>query len=307
MSHTMHQPLPPSADDCARFDATLGAWLEGDTDAATTAWMAAHRASCPMCSAVVTDLEQIVADAAALPSGMTLSRDVWPEIEARLEAQVIPISRGQSGSAQVAPAAQLAPTQRASAQLASAQLASAPSVSSPRAFSRRALAIAATLLVAVSSGVTWQLTRPARPLVDQSDVAIRPDAQPSTQVPSTVLPPDANSNRDTPDSAASTTAPSRRAVGSTSNVRLVADDALPDLDATYEREIGALRQIVDERFAELDTATVRELRRNLDIIDKAIGDSKAALARDPRSPLLSGQLDRALEAKLQLLRRVALL
>ncbi|MBA3919946.1 MAG: hypothetical protein C0516_15385 [Gemmatimonas sp.] len=307
MSHTMHQPLPPSADDCARFDATLGAWLEGDTDAATTAWMAAHRASCPMCSAVVTDLEQLVADAAALPSGMTLSRDVWPEIEARLEAQVIPISRGQSGSAQVAPAAQLAPTQRASAQLASAQLASAPSVSSPRAFSRRALAIAATLLVAVSSGVTWQLTRPARPLVDQSDVAIRPDAQPSTQVPSTVLPPDANSNRDTPDSAASATAPSRRAVGSTSNVRLVADDALPDLDATYEREIGALRQIVDERFAELDTATVRELRRNLDIIDKAIGDSKAALARDPRSPLLSGQLDRALEAKLQLLRRVALL
>lgn len=302
MSHTMHQPLPPSADDCARFDATLGAWLEGDTDAATTAWMAAHRASCPMCSAVVTDLEQIVADAAALPSGMTLSRDVWPEIEARLEAQVIPISRGQSGSAQVAPAAQLAPTQRTSAQLASA-----PSVSSPRAFSRRALAIAATLLVAVSSGVTWQLTRPARPLVDQSDVAIRPDAQPSTQVPSTVLPPDANSNRDTPDSAASATAPSRRAVGSTSNVRLVADDALPDLDATYEREIGALRQIVDERFAELDTATVRELRRNLDIIDKAIGDSKAALARDPRSPLLSGQLDRALEAKLQLLRRVALL
>lgn len=307
MSHTMHQPLPPSADDCARFDATLGAWLEGDTDAATTAWMAAHRASCPMCSAVVSDLEQLVADAAALPSGMTLSRDVWPDIEARLEAQVIPISRGQSASAQIAPAAQFAPTQRASAQLASAQLASAPSDSSPRAFSRRALAIAATLLVAVSSGVTWQLTRPARPLVDQSDVAIRPDAQPSTQVPSTVLPSDGNSNSGTPDSAASATAPSRRAAGSASNVRLVADDALPDLDATYEREIGALRQIVDERFAELDTATVSELRRNLDIIDKAISDSKAALARDPRSPLLSGQLDRALEAKLQLLRRVALL
>lgn len=297
MSHTMHQPLPPSADDCARFDATLGAWLEGDTDAATTAWMAAHRASCPMCSAVVSDLEQLVADAAALPSGMTLSRDVWPDIEARLEAQVIPISRGQSASAQVAPAAQFAATGSDRVRTSAAQ----------STFSRRALAIAATLLVAVSSGVTWQLTRPSRPLVDQSDVAIRPDAQPSTVVRSTAMPSDSITNDGTVDSAASATAPSRRPMGATSNVRLVADDALPDLDATYEREIGALRQIVDERFAELDTATVRELRRNLDIIDKAIGDSKAALARDPRSPLLSGQLDRALEAKLQLLRRVALL
>ncbi len=296
MSHSMHQPLPPSADDCARFDATLGAWLEGDTDAVTTAWMAAHRASCPSCSAVVTDLEQLVADAAALPAGMALPRDVWPDIEARLEAQVIPISRGQSASAQVAPAAQFAATGNERLR-----------TSAPRTFSRRALAVAATLLVAVSSGVTWQLTRPARPLVDQSDVAIRPDAQPSTVVPSTAVPSDSITNAGTPDSEVPANGPSRRPVGSTSNVRLVADDALPDLDATYEREIGALRQIVDERFAELDTATVRELRRNLDIIDKAISDSKAALARDPRSPLLSGQLDRALEAKLQLLRRVALL
>jgi hypothetical protein len=307
MSHTMHQPLPPSADDCARFDATLGAWLEGDTDAATTAWMAAHRASCPMCSAVVSDLEQLVADAAALPSGMTLSRDVWSDIEARLEAQVIPISRGQSTSAHAAPAAQFAATGSDRLRPSTAQSAIAHGISSPRTFSRRALAIAATLLVAVSSGVTWQITRPSRPLVDQSDVAIRPDAQPSTQVPSTVVPSDADTNTGTRDSVPQASAPSRRAVGSTSTVRLVADDALPDLDVTYEREIGALRQIVDERFAELDTATVRELRRNLDIIDKAIGDSKAALARDPRSPLLSGQLDRALEAKLQLLRRVALL
>jgi len=52
---------------------------------------------------------------------------------------------------------------------------------------------------------------------------------------------------------------------------------------------------------------VRELRRNLDIIDRAIADSRAALARDPRSALVSSQLDRALQTKLDLLRRVALL
>jgi hypothetical protein len=64
---------------------------------------------------------------------------------------------------------------------------------------------------------------------------------------------------------------------------------------------------VDERFTELDPGTVTELRRNLDIIDRAIGDSRAALARDPRSGVVSAQLDRALQAKLELLRRVALL
>jgi hypothetical protein len=87
-----------------------------------------------------------------------------------------------------------------------------------------------------------------------------------------------------------------------------ADDAgALDPNTTYEREISALRRIVDERFTELDPATVTELRRNLDIIDRAIGDSRAALARDPRSGVVSAQLDRALQAKLDLLRRVALL
>jgi len=76
---------------------------------------------------------------------------------------------------------------------------------------------------------------------------------------------------------------------------------------TFEREIVALRRIVDERFTELDPGTVTELRRNLDIIDRAISDSRQALARDPRSGVVSSQLDRALQAKLELLRRVALL
>jgi len=85
------------------------------------------------------------------------------------------------------------------------------------------------------------------------------------------------------------------------------DDELDAADATFEREITVLRRIVDERFTELDTATVRELRRNLEIIDRAIADSRDLLQRDPRSGLLAAQLDRALRAKLDLLRRVALL
>jgi hypothetical protein len=88
--------------------------------------------------------------------------------------------------------------------------------------------------------------------------------------------------------------------------RLVASSPA-DVDDIYEREIAGLRRVVTERFTELDSTTVSDLRRNLDIIDAAIADSRRALQRDPRSRLLSTQLDRALETKLALMRRVALL
>ncbi len=79
------------------------------------------------------------------------------------------------------------------------------------------------------------------------------------------------------------------------------------IDATYEREILILRTIVNERFAELDSNTVSVLKRNIAIIDSAIADSKEALRKDPRNEVVTQQLDRALEHKLALLRRVALL
>ena len=82
---------------------------------------------------------------------------------------------------------------------------------------------------------------------------------------------------------------------------------MEDVDAIYEREIAALRQIVNKRFASFDTATVSALRQNLETIDRAIADSRKALARDPNSGMLSTELDRTLEAKLALMRRVALL
>ena len=50
-----------------------------------------------------------------------------------------------------------------------------------------------------------------------------------------------------------------------------------------------------------------EIERNLRIIDKAIDDSRRALQNDPRSRFLSTQLDRALENKLEIMRRIALL
>ncbi len=259
--------------DCVRFDAQLGAYLERDLDAAEQGWMQRHRTECAACDAIVRELDQLVADAAALPD-LHPPRDLWAGIESRLEAPVIPL-----------------PT--------ATRTASSPRT---RSVSVQWFAVAATLLVAVSSGVTWQLTRSrGSDTANRAPaVAAQPEADGANGAP--LATPTAELVVASPTSAPS--GPSRR-------TRLAGNgddtaDAM-NVGGTYEREISALRHIVDERFTELDPATVTELRRNLDIIDRAIGDSRAALARDPRSGVVSAQLDRALQAKLELLRRVALL
>ena len=276
---TILTPTDTSAD-CTRFEAHCGGYLERDLDAAEQAWMTAHEAACAECAALVRDLEAIVAKSQTLP-GIAPSRDLWSGIEARLDTTVIPIS------------------------------AAAAHTRVARTVSVRTFAIAATMLVAVTSGITWRL-------------AARGTAVPSAAAPPTAViaaTTDRVNDQRLPGASVDVVAPSPSTTSSTpvsaasgSGTRLASRDVSrsdagvdTDADAVYEREISALRRIVDDRFVELDTATVRELRRNLDIIDQAIGDSRKALARDPRSALLATQLDRALETKLALLRRVALL
>jgi hypothetical protein len=49
------------------------------------------------------------------------------------------------------------------------------------------------------------------------------------------------------------------------------------------------------------------IERNLRIIDSEIAQIRAALQKDPGSPLLGDQVSRALDMKVELLRRVAML
>lgn len=267
--------LTPPAADCARFEAQLGAWLEQDLGASDQAFMVRHRSSCSACDTMVCDLEQLVADAAALPV-LAPPRDLWQGIEARLEAPVIPIS----------------------------SVATATPVHKARTVSVRWFAVAATLLVSVTSAVTWQIAQSRTGAGTAQTTMMSSVNADSAASEMDILP------RATAELAVGTpSATTARDVAATGRLtsRFSEESDVPDAHSTYEREISALRQIVDERFAELDPGTVTELRRNLDIIDRAIADSKAALASDPRSALGSTQLDRALQAKLDLLRRVALL
>jgi hypothetical protein len=77
--------------------------------------------------------------------------------------------------------------------------------------------------------------------------------------------------------------------------------------AVYDREVELLRQVIEQRRGALDPATIAIVEQNLTLIDRAIAESRDALRRDPASSLLSRQLDLALEKKVQLLRRAAML
>jgi hypothetical protein len=248
-----HDPNPEitSDIDCASFEERLMAYLECELEAGPQAAMEHHRASCGRCDALVRDLAELSRQASSMPP-IAPSRDLWPEINARLETPIVPLHRASQPSTPV--------------HASEASVGRVSTGRAPRMISLRIFALAATVLIAVTSVMTWQVAR---------------------------------NGADQP--AVSTTASAERGASDVP-AALVANAGI-----VYEQEISALRTIVDERFTELDSATVAELRRNLEIIDRAILDSREALERDPASRVLSTTLDRALESKLALMRRVALL
>jgi hypothetical protein len=80
----------------------------------------------------------------------------------------------------------------------------------------------------------------------------------------------------------------------------------PD-EVVYDKEISMLQRMRRRRTDELDASTAAVIERNLRIIDSEIAQIRAALQKDPGSPVLGDQVSRALELKVELLRRVAML
>jgi hypothetical protein len=80
----------------------------------------------------------------------------------------------------------------------------------------------------------------------------------------------------------------------------------PD-EIVYDREINMLQKMTRRRASDLDASTAAVIEKNLRIIDANIAQIRAALQKEPESPLLDDQVSRALDMKVDLLRRVALL
>jgi Putative zinc-finger len=266
---------------CAEFDAALPDYLEGTLGEPVRAAVQKHLSECVRCASLVRDLENIQRDAASLPD-LVPSRDLWQGIEARIAAPVIPLAARPERQRRFVPAW---------------------------------MGVAAAALIVSTAGITYLLTArslesgkqqvavvtPANPPASQS----RPDTE-ATQISAEPAPADVGGS-----------GLRRPATGS----RTVASDATPrqsrvgarlavqrePSDVVYGREIDMLQKIVTQRKTQLDSSTVAIIERNLRIIDAAIEQSKAALARDPRSRLLSDQLTHALDKKVELLRTAALL
>lgn len=157
-------------------------------------------------------------------------------------------------------------------------------------------ALAAAALIAATAGTTYLIaTHRGGAATSVNNVATQPPVQHTdpTTAPAAVV---ATAPRIAP------------ALVSPSYVTPVAR-ARKDVSAArvYDQEIALLDRLVHTRRESLDPKTVAIIEQNLEIIDKAITESRAALAKDPKSPLLSNQLDNVLGSKVELLRTVAFL
>ena len=142
------------------------------------------------------------------------------------------------------------------------------------------LAAAAVVLMAASSGLTYVLTTSDQ---QTASTAVATDSNATSAPPRVVTP--------------------RPSTGGGLLVR--AEPMAPEV--MYGQEITRLRAILDERRGSLDTATVAAVEKSLKAIDLAIAEARSALAVDASSGFLNAQLNRALEKKLGVLRRVALM
>jgi len=267
------------AMNCEAVDERLADYLDGDLAASDERAVKAHVASCVRCTALVRDIEEIRANASALPE-LTPSRDLWQGIAQSIEAPVIPFA-----APRVSPATE--PNRR-------------------HAFNRVRLAAVAAALVAVTAGVTYTLTvvgtgngkadreiaglsQPARNTSTDTGAAPVMNAPLTSDVAAAI----ADSTRQA--DAANPSAPTTQNVGNAPST------------GTTSREIDRLREVFTRNRNQLDPRTAAIIEANLKVIDEAIAQSKAALSQDPASQFLKDQLNGTLDKKLELLRTAALL
>jgi hypothetical protein len=161
------------------------------------------------------------------------SRDLWPGISARIDAQP------------ATPARRIA-------------------------FTLPQLAMAATLLLAVGSGLTWMVTRPPAVPAGSAEPVIQAYGVPEDETDGKIV--QANF-----------------------------------ADAQFNAAVDDLEKILREERDRLDPRTVLIIERNLKAIDAAINEARMALNQDPANPYLNSHLADARRRKLDLLRQATTL
>ena len=151
-----------------------------------------------------------------------------------------------------------------STRVGSTQLTTARSIT----FSLPQLAMAASLLIAVASGLTWMASRP--PVAVSNGPVIQAYGLPDDQTGGQVV--QANF-----------------------------------ADTQFNAAVSDLESILRENRQRLDPRTVLVIERNLKAIDDAIQEARMALNNDPANPYLNSHLADARRRKLDLLRHATTL
>lgn len=260
--------------DHAEIQLRLDEYIDGDLSAQEREQVEQHLALCGECTAEVAEIRALLAHARELPREAAPSRDLWPEILARIDtapAQVRPTARIHDLAARRRPGVRWTAVGRAAA---------------------------VVTLVAVSSGVTAYLVRTPS---DPGIVALRPaTAEPTPSGDISPSPATVASTEPGPVSRA--TPPSRQ-----DPVRLAsrtADPGISSFEAGTGGFDGAVEQLnaVFERDRDrLSPETVKVIEQNLAVIDTAIAESRAALANDPTNPELPLLLSGVYRQKVELL------
>ena len=145
----------------------------------------------------------------------------------------------------------------------------APVVARQISFSPAMLAIAASLLIAVTSGLTWLVTnRPTAPADTQQTVVAQSES-------------------------------TGEVAGDVVNANFA--------DAQFNAAVSDLEQILHDDRDRLDPRTVLVIERNLKIIDLAIQEARMALNDDPANAYLNSHLADARRRTLDLLRHATTL
>ncbi|MDP1569904.1 MAG: zf-HC2 domain-containing protein [Vicinamibacterales bacterium] len=211
----------------------LSEYIDNELTPADRAACEAHLAGCAGCRDTVTAIVALTAHAQRLPDRGP-GVDLWPAVLARLTP--------------VAPAATPMAARRWSLSLGE-------------------LALAATLLMAVSAGLGWLAAQ--RPGGGGQEDAVIAVSEPSTV---------------------------------SDDVQLASF-----ADEDYDAAVTDLELVLLEQRDELDPQTVRVIERNLQTIDEAIRQARQALDDDPANPYLHSYLVDSRRRKLDLLRRATLL
>ena len=223
----------------------LSEYVDGELAPAEQDECDAHLATCAACRQTLAEL-RVVVDTAAADHESVPEADLWP----RILEQIAPA--GGKGTGNIAAFTPAAPVAR------------------HYVFTLPQLALAASLLIAVSAGVAYLAAGRSMSAPVASESAIQAYAEP-------LLPPSADVER--------------------------ANFA----DPQFDQAISDLEKILVDLRDELNPQTVMVIERNLAAIDQAISEARAALDADPANTFLNSHLADARRKKLDLLRRATMI